>query len=257
VTMEQISEPEKISTPPASASHKGHMKEYASVAALVIAVITALLSYFGRTYYGGYNSYWGLPGDLFSLSQEQSIIGGVIAYLLVFINLLNCVIVLFYVVCCLIFVAMFYCLRRVKQWFVSLLRRLVDWLQPYVNEHLLFSDTIDRIITTLYNLLLAIAVSVFLVIVIAKTSQWASERGNEIARQNHEEILSGKPSIKPFPSRATIVVSNSAKGFDQYSGHLIQTSATHCALYSKETGVTIFPLTNVSRMIIHENKVKQ
>jgi hypothetical protein len=258
--MEQISEPEKTSTAPASAQHKGHMKEYASIGALVIAGITALLSFYGRTYYGGYNSYWGLPEDLFSLSQEQSIIGGVIAYLLVFMKvLLPYVMTLFFTVTGLIFMAMLFSLRCVRQWIVSLLRRPIDWLQPKVIKHLHASDTIDRIITRLYTILLAIAASVFLVLVIAKTTQWASERGNEIARQRHEEILSGKPSIKPFPFRATIVVSNPAKGFDQYSGHLIQTSATHCALYSKATGITIFPLANVARMVIHENKagVKQ
>ncbi len=253
--MEQILESEKTSTSPALAQHKGHMKEYASIAALIIAVLTALLSYYGRIYYGAYNSYWGLPEDLFSLSQEQSIIGGVVAYMLVFMKvLLPYVMTLFFIVTGLIFVAMLCSVRRVRHWIVSFLRRFIDWLQPKVIEHLHASDTIDRIITRLYALLLTIAASVFLVIFISKTSQWASERGKAIARQGHEEILSDKPSIKPFSSRATIVVSNSAKGFDQYSGHLIQTSTTHCALYSKATGISIFPLANVSRMVIHENK---
>lgn len=255
--MEQISEPEKAFTSPASAQHKGHIKEYASIAALVIAVITALLSYCGRIYYGGYNSFWGLPEDLFSLSQEQSIIGGVFAYLLVFMKvLLPYVMTLFCIVTGLILIAMLCCLRCVRQWIISLLRRLFDWLQPKVIEHLHASEIIDRIITRLYILLLAIAASVFLVLVIAKTSQWAGERGKDIASQSHKEILSGKVSVKPFPSWATIVVSNPAKGFDQYSGHLIQTSSTHTALYRKDTGVSIFPLATVSRMVIRENKAR-
>jgi hypothetical protein len=197
---------------------------------------------------------------LFSLSQEQSIIGGVIAYLLVFMKvLLPHVMTLFFTVTGLIFVAMLCCLRCVRQRIIWLLKRLFDWLQPKVIEHLQVSDSVDRLITRLYILLLAIAASVFLVLVIAKTSQWASERGIAIASQSHKEILSGKPSAQPFTSWATIVVSNPAKGFDQYSGHLIQTSATHCALYTKATGITIFPLTSVSRLVIHENNagVKQ
>jgi len=260
VTMEQISGPEKAITSPALAQYKGHMKEYASIAALVIAVITALLSYYGRIYYGGYNSFWGLPEDLFSLSQEQSIIGGVFAYLLVFMKvLLPYVMTLLFVVFGLIFVVMLCSLRCVSQWIISLLRRLFDWLQPKLFKHLHASEIIDRIITRLYILLLAIAASVFLVLVIAKTSQWAGERGKAIARQNHEEIISGKASVKPFPSWATIVVSNLAKGFDLYSGHRIQTSSTHVAMYRKDTGLSIFPLATVSRIVIHENKaaVKQ
>lgn len=258
--MEQISEPEKTSSSPASVPPKGHMKEYASIAALAVALITAMLSYYGRIYYGAYNSYWGLPGDLFSLSQEESIIGGVIAYLLVFMKvLLPYVMKLFYIVAGLILIAMLCCVRYVRQLIIRFLIKLFDWLQPKVNEHLQVSATVEKVITRLYILLFAIAASVFLVIVVAKTSQWASERGKAIARESHEEILSGKPSVKPFPSWATIAVSNPAKGFDQYSGHLIQTSSTHCALYSKATGVSIFPLVNVSRMVIHENKagVKQ
>lgn len=253
--MKQITEPENASTTPVSTSLKGRWKEYVSIAALAIAFITAMLSYYGRIYYGAYNSYWGLSEVLFSLSREQSIIGGVIAYLLVFINvLLNYVIIIMYTVIGFIFLAMLCCLRRVKQWFELPLRKLIDWLRPHANEHLYFSDTIDKIITRLYILLLAIAASVLLVLVIAKTSQWASERGKAIASQSHKDILSGKPSVKPFPSWASIVVSNPVKGFDQYSGHLIQTSSTHCALYSKATGVSIFPLASVSRMVIRENK---
>ncbi|MDR3578920.1 MAG: hypothetical protein P4L44_03035 [Oryzomonas sp.] len=56
-----------------------------------------------------------------------------------------------------------------------------------------------------------------------------------------------------FGLSARTVRKNESKGFDLYSGHLINTSATHCALYSKAKGVNIFPLSNVLRMVIHEN----
>ncbi|ACM21159.1 hypothetical protein Geob_2810 [Geotalea daltonii FRC-32] len=252
--MEQKFGPENTATTPQSTKTKLDWKDYASILALAIALMTGLLSYYGRTYCDGYNSYWGLSEDMFSLSKEQSVINGVIAYLLVFVNvLMDYVVTLFYLVTALILLAMVCCLRRVRQKLEKLAQMFVEWLKPKASEHFHFSDTIERIINRLYLLILTVAASVLMVLVVAKTSQWASEQGKAIAKQNYKEILSGKPSTKPFTSRATLLVTNPSKSFDTYSGHLIQTSATHCALYQKGRGVLIFPLANIARMEIAEN----
>ncbi|WP_243373997.1 hypothetical protein [Geotalea sp. SG265] len=254
--MEQIPNPENTAATPQST--KRDWKEYASIAALAIALITAVASYYGRIYYGAYNLYWGLPADMFSLSKEQSVIGGIMAYILVFFKvLLDYVTIVFFIAVGLMFLAMLCCLRVIQRKLELAIKNVADWLQPKVVEHVHISDGIDRFVTRLWFFLMAISALIFSVPIMAVTYLWAGERGDELARQVHKEIISGKPSTKPFSSRATLLITNPSKGFDTYTGHLIQTSATHCALYQKGRGVMIFPLASVARMEIAENKANE
>ena len=116
------------------------------------------------------------------------------------------------------------------------------------------SDVLERVFNLLMVATLLIASPLILAVVIALSNQWVSKQGREIAREEHKKVLTGKKVVNPFVSTAILSVKKEAKGFDQYSGHLIQTSATHCAIYDQANGVMIFPLSNVSRMVIHENK---
>ena len=87
---------------------------------------------------------------------------------------------------------------------------------------------------------------------------WIEKEAKETANKERGKIVSGIKDKATFPSQPRVVlyIKNESKSFDQYSGHLINTSATYYALYNKAKGVSVFPVTSVSRMIVHECTVQ-
>jgi len=226
-----------------------------SFSALVLTLTTGLLYFLGTTYYSGYLSYWGLPEELFSLSRENSIISGVVAYALICAReLLNPLVNLIYFAEALAIIAILCTVRCFKDFLIRYLRKFFHLTEPYVTRHLDMSDDHKRTINQFGIGMLIVALPLILTFAIAKTALWADNQGKEVAKSEYNRILTGSTERKPFDTRAVLYLKNASQGFDPYSGHLIRTSSTHCALYSKATGVSIFPLANVSRIVIHENK---
>jgi len=54
------------------------MGEILQNSALIIAILTSITYFFGYAVYHGYLSYWGLLGNMFPISMEETIIHGVI-----------------------------------------------------------------------------------------------------------------------------------------------------------------------------------
>lgn len=101
------------------------------------------------------------------------------------------------------------------------------------------------------NIRLLVVLLILLYIVIC--SQQIITRANNDSKKWYAQIIANKPSDGPFTSKALLSIKNEHNAFDTYSGHLIKTSATHCALYDRNKGVMIFPLANVSRLVISNN----
>lgn len=156
-------------------------------------------------------------------------------------------------------IALLCTVRRVKEFLIRGLRRFVHATEPYVSRHLDMSDGQERIINRFVFGMLIVALPLALTFAIAITASWASKQGGEVAKSEYKRIDGVSAPFKQFSTQAILYIKNDSKGFDQYSGHIIKASATHTALYRKDTGVSIFPLATVSRMIIRENKagVKQ
>ncbi|MDU0459903.1 MAG: hypothetical protein RW306_14355 [Geobacteraceae bacterium] len=245
---------------PAIAESKYKLSDFVSFVALVLTLATALFYYLGCIYYSAYLSYWGLPEAIFSLSREQSIISGLFAYAIICAReLIYPLMSLIYLAEALAVIAFLCTVRRVKDFLYRHLRKLFHFVEPHVTRHLDTSDTHERTINRFVIGMLIVALPLVFTFAISKTASWANKQGEEVAKTEFERIDGVSAPPKHFGARTILYVRNEAKGFDQYSGHLINTSSTHTALYRKDTGVSIFPLANVARMVTSENKtmVKQ
>lgn len=226
-----------------------------SFAALFLTITTALLYYFGSTFYSGYLSYWGLPEEMFSLSREKSLIFGIFAYVLLCVSdLMHYLMPLVAIAEALVVVVLLFSFKPIKDFLFRKIQKVFLIIKPHIARHVDMSDATERIINRIIAVILVFASPLILAAIIALSSHLANKQGRENAKQEHNKILAGHASKGPFTSQAMLFVKNETKGFDQYSGYLIQTSATHCSIYNQANGVMIFPLANVSRMIIHENK---
>jgi hypothetical protein len=235
---------------------EGWLKAVLQYAAVPIALLSSLFYMFGRIFYETYLSYWGLSESLFPLSKEQSVIAGFFRYLVYGVSLLPKLAFVMYVLLAVVIVVLVSCYRPVAEYLKDASSSLGRKAVPVLRSNVVISDAHDKLMTTISVVTGGIVVVLFSTFVFVLSCSSIASHAKESAKKEHDEIRAGTASNKPFTSRAVLYVRNESKGFDQYSGHLIQTSATHCALYSKATGITVFPLTNVSRLVIRENKVK-
>ena len=251
--------PEKKSPYPDAKEQESTFKAVLQYAAVPLALVTSLLYLFGRVHYDTYLSYWGLPGNLFPLSKDQSVISGFVHSLLYSATLLPKVLLALIVLSVgliIIFVSMY---RPFVEYLSCRLSRMQHKATPILQENVTVTSWHDKLMNAISLAAGGILLFIFALLVILLPWKWIADQAKESARKEHQSILAGKEDGKPFSSRATLYVAKESKAFDAYSGHLILTSATHAALYRKDVGVSIFPLTTVLRIVIRENRsaVKQ
>lgn len=235
------------------------LKSILQYAAIPIALGTSLLCLLGRVYYETYLSYWGLSESLFPLSKEQSVISGFLYSLLYSARILPNLILVMIGLAIFMFVVLLSTYRPIFDCLAKWLSRIRGKAVPVVRNNVEITTGHDKLMNGIFLITSAICLFVFVQAAIVYPYGLIVNRAKENATKEHQMILAGKEKVEQFSSRAVLYVKSDSKGFDQYSGHLIQTSSTHAALYRKDTGVSIFPLANVSRMVIRENKagVKQ
>jgi hypothetical protein len=230
-------------------------KELIQYSATFVAVITVLFYYFGRTYYLGYLSYWGLPENLFALSKEQSIISGIVAYIIFAANVM---IVKTMVIISMLTIALYFVMLSSIKPINTVLSKTgayaTNSISSAANKLLTVTPTHEIIINCIGVIVGTISIPILLIFIFVYSSKWVSDQGNANARKEYEEILAGKPSKKLMLSKVTLIIRNDTKRFEEFSGYLIQTSATHCALYNLNKGVIVFPISNITRLILHENE---
>lgn len=234
------------------------LKAILQYAAVPLALVTSLLYLFGRVYYETYLSYWGLSESLFPLSKEQSVISGFIQSLLYSARMLPKISVIMIVLMVLMIFTIVTTYRSFVEYISRQLSRFQSKAAPVARKNVAITPVHDKLMTGISLVAGGIGLFILVLSAIVFPCKWISDQAKESARKEHLMVLANATSNKPFTSRAILYVKNDSKGFDQYSGHLIQTSTTHAALYSKASGVSIFPLSTVSQLVIHENtKVNQ
>ncbi len=232
----------------------GRMKLIMQYSAAIIAVLSSMFYVFGLVYYETYLSCWGLSESLFPLSKEHSVIYGFFRCLVLGASLLPWLKIVLWGLGVVVVGVIISCYRPVAEF----LRGIRSWLRqrvvPVLRNNVVATDAHDRVMNTVDLIFRAIAYVIVMIGIFVLSCNRMTNLAKETALKEHKRILSGEVGDQNFDSRAIIYLKNDTKGFDQYSGHLINTSATHCALYRRGQGVTIFPLANVARMDIRENK---
>ncbi|NTW89140.1 MAG: hypothetical protein HGB26_08540 [Desulfobulbaceae bacterium] len=222
--------------------------------AVVLSLFTALLYLYGRIHYGTYLNAWGLPEDFFPLSKEESIIAGF--FRVVFYGAKSFIKFKFLTIALPFFViaAFLSCYKPISAFLTGMLARLRGKVVPVMQRNIIITPTSDKLVDVI-GVLAVISGSIMLLLLLFILScQWFSDEARESAKNERVRIKSGTIGNEVFPHQPRVIlyVKNESNGFDQYSGHLIKASATHCALYNTTKGVEIFPLPSVSRMVIHE-----
>lgn len=234
---------------PETKPQESPLKAILQYAAVPLTLITALLYLLGQVHYGAYLSYWGLPESLFPLSKDQSLINGFFRSLHYSTTMLPTML--------LVMIGLLVAMLTV---FVSTYRPIVERIfrafskvVPVVRKHVVITSAHDTVMNSIFLVACLIGV-LFLLLTVIFPCMWVANQAKESARKDHQEILAGKENGKQFSSLAVLQVKTDAPAFAAYSGHLIQTSATHVALYDKQRGLLIFPLASVVRIEIPERR---
>ena len=233
---------------------EGPLKFIMQYAAVPFALGSSLLYLFGRVYYETYLSYWGLSENLFPLSKDQSVISGFFHSLLYSAKMLPKLSLVLNGLIIVLFVVSVSTYRPIVDHISESLSRIQSKSVPIIRNNVEITKGHDNLMTGIILILRLIVLFVFVLGAFAFPLSWIIKQAKESARLEHQMILAGKEIGDQFTSRAVLYVKNETKGFNQYSGYIIKTSSTHTALYRKDTGVSIFPLANVNRMVIRENK---
>lgn len=235
------------------------VKAFLPYIAVALTLISALLYLYGRIHYGAYLSAWGLPEGLFPLAKEDSIISGFFRVVIYSIkSASNAVLSMVVLISCL-FTVFISCYKPVANFLTGASFRLRDKFVPVLKRNVAITPTHDKLVAAIGRITLIIGSFILVPVLLFLPCIWIGKEAKNNANQERAKLISGFVEKDAFPlqPRTILYVKNEAKGFDQYSGHLINTSATHCALYNTTKGVGIFPLTSVSRMVIHEVKTSK
>jgi len=234
---------------PEAKPQESPLKAILQYAAVPLTLITALLYLLGQVHYGAYRSYWGLPESLFPLSKDQSLINGFFRSLYYSTTMLPTMLLVMIglVVAMLTVIVSTY--RPIFERFSRALSKVV----PVARKHVIITSAHDTAMDGI-SLVACVILGLFLLLTVVFPCKWVADQAKESARQEHQEILAGKESGKQFSAWAVLQVKTDATTFAAYSGHLIQISATHVALYDKQRGLLIFPLANVARIEIPERR---
>jgi len=229
------------------------LKAILQYAAVPLSLATALLYLFGYVYYGTYLSFWGLPENLFPLSKDQSIISGFFRTLLYSVTMLPTLALIMGLLAAVMFSTFVSIYRPITERFSSFFSRFKSKVAPVLRRNMAITSVHDKLMDTIELITAGIGIFVMVLAVVGLSCAWVAGQAKKDASKELTEINSGKETSKRFSSRATLYVKNESKAFDTYSGHLIQSSSSHVALYNKDKGMMIFPLSSVSRIEIPEN----
>lgn len=233
------------------------MKAVLPFIAVALSLLSAMLYLYGQIHYSAYLSAWGLPGGLFPLSKEDSIITGFFRFILYSIKSASYALFIMLVLVSCLFAVFISCYKPVASFLTGALFRLRDKVVPALKRNVAITPTHDNFVDAIGGITLIIGSFVLVPVLLFLPCIWIGKEAKKSANQERAKIISGFVEKEDFPLQLRIIlyVKNESRGFDQYSGHLINTSSTHCALYNKAKGVTIFPLTSVSRMVVNETRL--
>lgn len=231
------------------------LKAILQYAAVPLSLTTALLYLFGYVYYETYLSFWGLSVSLFPLSKDHSVINGFFRTLLYSVTMLPKLALIAGLLLAVMIATIGSTYRPITVRFTNLFSRFKRTAVPTLRRNVAITPLHDSLMGAIGLIAAGIGMFIIILAVVGLSCAWVAGQAKKDACKEHTEIHSGEENNKLFSSRATLHVKNESKTFDTYSGHLIQSSSSHVALYDKHKGMIIFPLLSVSRIEIPENKV--
>jgi len=244
----------KKTSAPLAAKPMENIKAILQYAAVLLTILVALFYYFGYLYYSNLIAYWGLSTNMFSLTREETIIVGAVQFTSVAMRLIaGNIILLVSVVILVLLGIVISSIRSLRDYFTEQITVLRRHLRG-IRHHVVITDNHDKTMNIVQYINMRLLVVFLILYFIIICSQQTMIRANNDSKKSYAQMIANKPSDSPFSSRALVNVKNERSTFDTYSGQLIKTSATHCALYDKNKGVMIFPLANVSRLVICEHR---
>lgn len=223
--------------------------------ATLVAIIAPLLYIVGRAYNEGYLAYWGLPAQVFAIDKELSVVMGLFAYIRLLIDFFPEYTYLLIIITFALYVVMFSSIKRVNRFFSGITSKAKEALAPKLKDHLVITETHDKLLNYLTIILGVLIIPLFVVLLFSYSTEFAAKKGKDAAEKKHKEFISGRGDKKPFGSKVSIVTKVEEKErATTYSGYLISTSTTHCAIFDDSRGVLIFPFSEILRIQIQENK---
>lgn len=228
------------------------IKAFLQYSALPLTLGTALLYLLGWIYGTSYLAAWDLPISLFPLTKDQSLISGFFHILLLLANSMSFVAKVMVVLLVVMIATMTSCYKPLYDWLGRQLYRVFSPLKGRV----VINSTHDRIMDKILLLAAGIGLILTFVLFAALLCGWVDKQAKERAAKERAAITTGQTSSVKLPVRARLYVKGDGNVFSNYSGYLIENSTTHAALYSKNKGMTIFPLANVARIEMPEKLIK-
>lgn len=223
------------------------LKTFLQHSAAVLALATALLYLLGWVYGNSYLAAWGLPERLFPLTREGTIITGFFHILIVFAKNISVVAYWLIVLSAVMIATMITCYNPIKEWLIDRLAYLIRPMKGRVD----ISETHDKIMDSIVQLAVGSILILVCMVGICLLWSWTSKQATERATKELTAIKVGKVhNIAGMQHRARLYVRNDSKIFEIYSGHMIETSSTHAALYTGNLGMVVLPISLITKIEI-------
>ncbi|BET57744.1 hypothetical protein GEO60473_07840 [Geobacter sp. 60473] len=224
------------------------IKAFLQYSALPLTLGTALLYLLGWIYGTSYLSAWGLPIGLFPLTKDQSLITGFFHVLLLLANSMSLIAKITVLLLVVMIATMISCYKPVYTW----LTHRVPLASKSLKGRIVVTSTHDSIMEK--TAFLAGGVSWIIVggLLAALLCSWADKEGKQRAARERTAIVSGQTRRVSLPERAVVYLKDDNRAFAIYSGHVIDNSATHAALYTGRSGMLILPMSQVVRIEVRD-----
>jgi len=246
--LDQQNDHEKEKAAPSNTkSSESTLKAFLQYSALPLALITALLSLIGWTYGTSYLAAWNLPERLFPLTREGIVFGGFYQLLLVVAQKLSFVAKLMLLLPVVMVATLITCYRPLMEWLND---RLINLFKP-LRGRIEINKAHNGIMDTLLFVASSIGVSFVCVVGVTFLLIWTDGQAKEKVVKERKAILADGPGRPPS---VRLYVRKESKEFDIHSGYIINVSATHAALYSKDKGMVILPVSSITRVEVAQGE---
>jgi hypothetical protein len=238
----------------ASSQHKeSPVKLILQHIAVPLALITAALYLYGQIYNQAYLSAWGISESFFPLGREQSIIVGFYHSLLLgakAVGYLRNFLFLLFLVALIALASMF---KPVAGQLALTSEKTTNQVRLFLSTHFIKRPFINNALNSIFIAFSGYYLFTFFILLLIAPCALIAKEAHRQADMERKAISSGSKDTARSPARSLLIVNSGADGFQNYSGFVIQASAAHCALYDTKSGVRIFRLEDVFRVIVRQN----
>lgn len=221
------------------------IKTFLQYSALPLTLGTSLLYLLGWIYGTSYLAAWDLPISLFPLTKDQSLITGFFHLLLLLANQISFVAKIMVLLLVVMIATMISCYKPIYTWLTHNTPLKTNWLKGRV----VITATHDSIMENIAFITGGIVWVIFVALFAALLCGWVDKQAKERAAKERTAILAGPADVARLPARARLYIKDDSKVFSTYSGHLIENSTTHAALFTRDKGMVILPMSQVSRIV--------